>query len=100
MPTYTVTISNEGQPVIDKAFTAQNGTLTASNQPTLKTIDDFLTWVVEKQFGITAEEIKAMQQKQAADAIVTKISALPIETLSAIAVAVDAEIAKGAPNPP
>jgi len=94
MPEYIVTISAEGQPVIDKAFASQNATLSARGAPLHRSLDEFLTWVVQWNFGITGEQIKATVQRDAYDAVAAKLASLPVASIAEVAKAVDAELAK------
>lgn len=92
---YEITILDAAVPVLEKALVAQNSTLTAQGKTTFKTIDEFLTAEIEKEFGISAEELEVLQTKETIADITAKIATLKKDSLTAIVAAVQAEVDKG-----
>lgn len=92
---YEITILDAAVPVLDKAFAAQNATRLTQGKTTFKTIDEFLTAEIEKEFGISAEELEVLQTKETIADITAKIATLKKDSLTAIVAAIQAEVDKG-----
>jgi len=85
MTEYTITISEEGDKVLQLAFDTDN----AHRPDPFETMDAFLTHQIEQEFGISPEAIEATARKQKVDAIVESLKDVPTEKLSEVATAVD-----------
>lgn len=94
MPDYKITVSDEGDRVLQKALTADNAHLKSTGKSEWKGMNEFLTAQIEQEFGISAAELSATQQKEAVSAVLSKMSALPVEAIAEISVAVDAAASK------
>lgn len=99
MPDYRVTVTDEGDKVLQLAFNANNQHLEAIGKKKLESMDEFLSSQIEAEFGIAPEVLKATQEREAADAIRAKLEGLPITAITEISTAVDEVISKQPKTP-
>lgn len=97
MPDYTIKISDEGDKVIQLAYTTENARLGAD---AYASVDDFLTAQIVKEFGISDDELAAAAKQTVVDQINAKLADLPVDALTPILDAATTAASQQPPKPP
>jgi hypothetical protein len=94
MPTdIKVIIEDNAMPVVQARLDDLNDFLRRATQPQL-TLDEFINKTVVDTFGISQEAIAERDRQAQRNAIVSKIDSVKVDTLKAIATAVDEALGK------
>lgn len=101
MPEYRITISDEGDKVIQLAYETENARLaSAGPYPPYASVDEFLTAQIVKMFGISDDELAAADKQSVVDQINAKLADLPVDALTPILDAATTAASQQPPKPP
>lgn len=96
MPDYTIKISDEGDKVIQLAYETENARLGYA----YASVDEFLRAQIEREFGISPDELAAAAKQAVVDQINAKLADLPVDALTPILDAATTAASQQPPKPP
>lgn len=87
-----LTLSDKATPVLQLAMDTENIRLTGLSEKPFATMDDFLSWVVVKYFGVTDAELDAKAKADALAVLQDPVSKMTVTEIAALAVTADAVV--------